>query len=157
MILIRQKSRNGIGEHCALYIHYILGTETSSTTLEWLLLFMAEYPQVQEKVYQEIQNEIGSLRSPNLHDKSNTPYTLAAMEEVMRLCPMAFISFTRMAVQDVNIKGRLYPKGTQVYVNIRPIHRNAKVLALINLVRCRVIINIFSTSLILKRSIRIVF
>lgn len=114
--------------------HFILlGTDTSSTILEWSLLYLTENPDVQQKVFEEIKSQIGTLRPPNLHDKQNTPYAMAVLEEVMRLCPLAFLTVPKMALEDVSIKGRFYPKGTVVFANAWAIHRNSKVFNLVSI------------------------
>ncbi len=40
---------------------FIAGTETTTTTLKWSLLFMALYPDVQQKVQAEIDQVIGKI------------------------------------------------------------------------------------------------
>lgn len=38
---------------------FVAGIETTSTTLSYTLLYLAMYPEVQDKVHQEITNAIG--------------------------------------------------------------------------------------------------
>lgn len=103
------------------------GTDTTATLLEWILLYLATYPEVQRKAFKEIEEQIGTERPPNLHDRSNTPYTLAIMEEVMRHCPMAFLNLPHMSLEDVTLNGHFIPKGTQVFTYHLTIHRDEKV------------------------------
>ena len=38
---------------------FTAGTETTSTALKFCLLYMCKYPEMQEKVYREIESQIG--------------------------------------------------------------------------------------------------
>uniref|UniRef100_A0A673GK54 Cytochrome P450, family 2, subfamily AE, polypeptide 1 n=1 Tax=Sinocyclocheilus rhinocerous TaxID=307959 RepID=A0A673GK54_9TELE len=58
------------------------GTETTSNTLRWALLFMVKYPEVQEKVQSEIDQVIGQTRQPLMDDRTNLPYTYAVLHEI---------------------------------------------------------------------------
>lgn len=49
------------------------------------LLTLVEYPDEQEKIYQEILDVVGEERLPTLEDKSKLPYTNAFIYEVTRL------------------------------------------------------------------------
>ena len=45
------------------------GSETTATTLSWALLYMILYPEIQEKVHQEIDEVLGG-REPTLDDRT---------------------------------------------------------------------------------------
>ena len=51
------------------------GSETTSTTLTWAVLYMVRYPQIQRKVQRELDQIVGTDRSPTMQDKANLPYT----------------------------------------------------------------------------------
>ena len=44
------------------------GSETTSTTLAWAVLYLILYPDVQEKVHREIDEVLGD-REPSMEDK----------------------------------------------------------------------------------------
>jgi len=46
------------------------GSETTSTTLNWTILYLTANPNVQEKLYQEIISVLGTTESPKLSDRS---------------------------------------------------------------------------------------
>lgn len=48
------------------------------------LLKLVEYPEEQNKIYEEIVDVVGRDRMPTLEDKSKMPYTNAFMYEVTR-------------------------------------------------------------------------
>lgn len=46
---------------------FIAGSETTSTTLTWALLYLAVFPKAQAKVAQEVELVIGDSSLPNLN------------------------------------------------------------------------------------------
>ena len=63
---------------------FMAGSETTSTTLTWAVLYMAREPQVQVKVQAEIDNIVGRSRMPCSADRASMPYTEAVIHEIMR-------------------------------------------------------------------------
>jgi cytochrome P450 len=49
---------------------FMAGSETTSNTLEFAILYMMLYPEVQRKVQQEIDTVIGSDRFPTAADRA---------------------------------------------------------------------------------------
>ena len=84
-MLVGLYARTFVSEKELLYVIHDLfaaGSETTSTTMRWSLLFMAAYPDIQQKVYEELSATIGKDRQPSMNDKRNTPYTEAVLNEV---------------------------------------------------------------------------
>uniref|UniRef100_A0A8C8DBX6 Cytochrome P450, family 2, subfamily P, polypeptide 10 n=1 Tax=Oryzias sinensis TaxID=183150 RepID=A0A8C8DBX6_9TELE len=88
------------------------GSETTTTTLYWGLLFMIHYPDIQEKVHAEIDAVIGSSRQPSMADKENMPYTDAVVHEIQRMGDIVPIGVARMASRDTILDTYTIPKGT---------------------------------------------
>uniref|UniRef100_A0A0W0F749 Cytochrome p450 n=1 Tax=Moniliophthora roreri TaxID=221103 RepID=A0A0W0F749_MONRR len=61
----------------------------SLITIEWLVVAMLAFPDVQRKVQAEIDSVIGQSRIPTLADMENLPYMRAVMKEVLRWRPPA--------------------------------------------------------------------
>ncbi|CAG2104911.1 unnamed protein product [Medioppia subpectinata] len=59
------------------------GTETSQTSFLWAVLFIAYYPDYQDKLRNEINNELGDCM-PVIEDKSKLNYTMAFISEILR-------------------------------------------------------------------------
>ncbi|KAF2071903.1 hypothetical protein CYY_006782 [Polysphondylium violaceum] len=93
----------------------ITGTETSGSTLEWLFVYMANYPDIQEKVFGEIKSVVGSKNRVTLTDRASTPYFNAILKEVMRIKPIAVLGMPREALDDIQVGEYFIPKGTQVF------------------------------------------
>uniref|UniRef100_A0AAV2KXU6 Cytochrome P450 n=1 Tax=Knipowitschia caucasica TaxID=637954 RepID=A0AAV2KXU6_KNICA len=94
------------------------GTETTATTLRWALVFMMNYPEIQEKVQAEIDAVIGQSRQPVLTDRPHMPYTDAVIHEVQRVGNLLPLGFPKMASKDTTLGGYLIPKGTVMASNL---------------------------------------
>ncbi|XP_046561501.1 cytochrome P450 2J4-like isoform X2 [Haliotis rubra] len=67
---------------------FLAGTETSSTSVNWALLYMMKYPHIQKKCQEEIDNNIGRGRMITFSDRAKLPYVEATVNEVLRLSPV---------------------------------------------------------------------
>ncbi|NWV99011.1 CP2J2 protein, partial [Machaerirhynchus nigripectus] len=94
------------------------GTETTSSTLRWALLFMATHPEIQARVQAEIDAVIGQARPPALEDRNNLHYTNAVIHEVQRKGNVVPFNVPRMASEDAYVDGYYIPKGTAVMANL---------------------------------------
>ncbi|CAG5128740.1 unnamed protein product [Candidula unifasciata] len=94
------------------------GTETTSTTIIWCVLYMINYPEMQEKVYAEIMEEVGSSRLPNMQDKTKLPYLNAVIMETQRLASIVPLSLLHLCSENVTLKGYTIPKGTWIIPNL---------------------------------------
>jgi len=72
---------------------WFAGVETTATTLRWALLYMVKYPDIQAKVYDEIQRVVGHDRYPAMSDKPAMPYMTAVIHEVQRLPGIVGMNF----------------------------------------------------------------
>ena len=62
---------------------FLAGAETSYNSLDWAFLFMVEYPEIQSKSQQEIENTVGD-RKIKYSDRLNLKYTDATITEIQR-------------------------------------------------------------------------
>ncbi|CAN9500603.1 unnamed protein product [Ophioblennius macclurei] len=90
------------------------GTETTATTLNWALLYMIYYPDIQEKVQAEIDAVIGSSRPPAMSDREKLPYTDAVIHEVQRMGNIIPLNVIHMANKDTTLDKYTIPKGTMI-------------------------------------------
>jgi len=92
--------------------------ETTSGTLETLLLAMLHYPEVMKKAQAEIDRVVGHDRMPEFSDKDDLPYVAAVISEAMRWRPIAPLNAIPHAVTvDDEYNGMYIPKGATVYAN----------------------------------------
>ncbi|XP_033007859.1 cytochrome P450 2J2-like isoform X2 [Lacerta agilis] len=97
---------------------FFAGTETSSTTLRWALLYMAIFPEIQARVQAEIDSVIGQSRQPAIGDKDSMPYTNAVVHEVQRMSSIVPLNVPRMTTKDTTLAGFHVPKGTILLANL---------------------------------------
>ncbi len=90
------------------------GSETTSNTLSWSILFMIMHPDIQKKVQEELDNVTGRSRLPTWEDRVSTPYTEAVLFEVQRHADILPNAVPHEAITDTKIGPYKIPKGTQV-------------------------------------------
>nr|KAG5688577.1 hypothetical protein BaRGS_002792 [Batillaria attramentaria] len=99
------------------------GTGTVSCTLHWFILLMAAYPEVQEKLFKEIDSVVGQGRLPTLGDRPNLPYVQATITEVLRFSSPLPMSLPHATLRDTTLKGFDIPAGTVVLINLYSVSR----------------------------------
>uniref|UniRef100_A0A8C3T9H4 Cytochrome P450 n=1 Tax=Chelydra serpentina TaxID=8475 RepID=A0A8C3T9H4_CHESE len=97
---------------------FFAGTETTSTTIRWALLYMAIYPDIQGRVQAEIDAVVGQSRQPAMDDRDNMPYTNAVVHEVQRISNIVPLNLPRMATSDTTLAGFYVPKGIVLIPNL---------------------------------------
>ncbi|XP_031540203.2 cytochrome P450 2J2-like [Vicugna pacos] len=103
---------------------FFAGTETTSTTLRWGLLYMAFYPEIQEKVQAEIDRVLGQWQQPSTAARESMPYTNAVIHEVQRMGNIIPLNVPREVIVDTTLAGYHLPKGTTVLTNLTALHRD---------------------------------
>ncbi|XP_072337675.1 cytochrome P450 2K1-like isoform X1 [Scyliorhinus torazame] len=93
---------------------FAAGTDTSSSTLRWAILFLAKYPKIQRSVQEEIERVIGSEKVPRMEDRKRMPYTNAVLHEVQRFANIIPMNIPHATTRDTYFRGYFIPKGMQV-------------------------------------------
>ena len=81
-----------------------------------LIHLLAEYPSVQSRVQNEIDDMIGQ-RDPHVTDRNNCPYTEAFIIEALRFIAHAPLAIPHYTLETCNIRGHTIDKGTTVRFN----------------------------------------
>lgn len=102
------------------------GTDTTKTGLAWLLIAMAEYPEIQRKIQNELDSVISRDGFLPWDQRGKVPYTNAAVIEVLRWKTIVPINSLRMTTADIKIQGYDVPKGSIVIVNQWALHNDTK-------------------------------
>uniref|UniRef100_A0A665T622 Uncharacterized protein n=1 Tax=Echeneis naucrates TaxID=173247 RepID=A0A665T622_ECHNA len=101
---------------------FVAGTETTSTTLRWALLYMANDKVIPscctEKVQAEIDRVIGQSRQPSMEDRPKLPYTDAVIHELQRISNIVPLSLPHVTKREVQLEGYKIPKGVTVIPNL---------------------------------------
>ncbi|CAF3769219.1 unnamed protein product [Adineta steineri] len=105
-------------------VFLIAGYETTSVLMSFFFYVMATEPVIQEKIYQEIRQEIGD--DEVTYEKLNQlQYLDMVINETLRMYP-PFIRFDRVASKDYQLGNYLIPKGTIINVPVYPIHHDSE-------------------------------
>ncbi|KFQ29506.1 Cytochrome P450 2J6, partial [Merops nubicus] len=120
-----EKSKDGVkpkyDEDNLVYVIndlFLGGSETSSTTLYWGLLYMVVNPDIQEKVQKELDAVLGPFQLISYEDRRKLPYTNAVVHEIQRFSNIVFVGLPRVCVRDTTLLGFPVKKGTIIMPNI---------------------------------------
>ncbi|KAM6121786.1 uncharacterized protein FYN12_008716 [Phoenicopterus ruber ruber] len=86
------------------------GTETIATTLQWAILLMMKYPEIQKKVQEEIGRTVKAGSWATYEDRKNMPFTNAVLHEVQRFITL-LPHVPRCTAVDTHFRGYFLPKG----------------------------------------------
>ncbi|XP_069602811.1 cytochrome P450 2C23-like isoform X2 [Ranitomeya imitator] len=93
---------------------FLGGSETTAITMYFNLLILIKYPEIQDKVHEEIDQVIGQERAPKADDRNHMPYTNALLHEMQRISDTFPGGIMRSTTRDVTFHGYHIPKGTNV-------------------------------------------
>uniref|UniRef100_A0A8C5UA33 Cytochrome P450 2J2-like n=1 Tax=Malurus cyaneus samueli TaxID=2593467 RepID=A0A8C5UA33_9PASS len=97
------------------------GTETTSTTLLWALLYMVQYPEIQEKVQREIDAVLEPSDLISYEDRKKLPYTNAVIHEALRYSNVTSVGVPRQCLRSTTLLGFHIKKGTLVLPNLHSV------------------------------------
>ncbi|KAL3331192.1 hypothetical protein AABB24_034812 [Solanum stoloniferum] len=112
---------------CVLTDIVIGGTDTTITTVEWVMSELLNNPEIMSKVQQELKHVVGmnniveESHLPNLH------YLDAVLKETLRLHPALPLLLPKRPSQSAIVGGYTIPEGTKVFLNVYAIHRDPQV------------------------------
>jgi cytochrome P450 len=101
----------------------VAGHETTASTLNWTWWLVSQHPEVERRLQDE-QDRVGPLGAGATYaDLERLPYTLAVLQEALRLYPPAWI-LTRRTIGQDKLGGYDVPPGTDVFLSPFVIHRH---------------------------------
>ena len=103
---------------------FFAGHETTSTALTWTWYLLARHPEVEERLYAEIQSAVGD-RALTVGDLGRLPYLEMVVKESMRMHPSVW-SYMREPIADYRIGDVVLPKGSLVFICVYAVHRDAR-------------------------------
>ena len=106
-----------------IFTFFIAGTDTTSNLLIMTHYFLAQYPEVQNKLREEINKYDGEITFELL---LKMEYLNAVIKETLRLYGPADGIFPRVAMEDTMIGDVVIPKGYAIGLGMRELHSNPK-------------------------------
>jgi len=104
------------------------GLDNVTSTISWCILCILHSPHVQEKIFKEIQAEVGSERTPSLHDKNSLPYLSAVIMEAQRLGNIQPLNAPLKCNTDTEVLGFKIPKDASVIFNLDSVLHDPEVM-----------------------------
>ena len=111
----------------SLTLLFIAGADTTSTVINWGILYLITKPDIQTLVQSELDSVIGRNRFPRINDKVHLPYTRAVLQEVYRMASPVPLGVLHAVSDNTSIGPFYVPKGATVVPNIWGIHRDPQV------------------------------
>jgi len=103
---------------------FLAGHETTAVALSWAWYLLAQSPQTQARLAEEVDSVLGG-RTPAVTDLPRLRYTEMVVNESMRLYPPAF-ALSRRALRPCEIGGYTLPTGITVAIPIWVVHRDSR-------------------------------
>ncbi|KAG0476742.1 hypothetical protein HPP92_013583 [Vanilla planifolia] len=107
-------------------IHYLLGTDTSSATLEWATTELVRNTHVMKKAQEKVRKALKGNTNVEEKDINKLSYLNNVIKETMRVHPADPLLVSRLCRQMLEIGGYTAPVGSGVVVNAWPIMRDAR-------------------------------
>jgi cytochrome P450 len=97
---------------------FIAGTETTSASLSWSIIYAANYTECQNEIANEIHRVLGREKLPTESDRYKLPYVEAFLNETMRMHCAGPILLPRSVTHDTQFRGCHLPQDTFVLANM---------------------------------------
>jgi len=99
--------------------------ETTRSTIKTMMMLLALFPDIQQRVCEEIERVLGKNDRPTPQDLQDMKYMEAVIKETLRLYPSIPI-IGRQVNKTSTINGVVIPRGTCIIMNLMAMHRNPK-------------------------------
>lgn len=100
---------------------FVAGSDTTTSTLRWAFCLLASYPDIQQRLRQELLDQLGGSK-PTLADRQKLPFAEAVLMEVQRLGNVAPYGVEHVASEDLQLGGYKLPRGTIIISLLQAVH-----------------------------------
>nr|QWK52363.1 cytochrome P450 71A23 [Isatis tinctoria] len=104
---------------------FVGGTDTSSTLLEWEMHELLRHPDCLKRLQEEVRTVCKGRSSVSEDEIQDMHYLRAVIKEALRLHPPVPLMVPHVSTEDVELRGRHVPAGTQVMINLYAVGREA--------------------------------
>ncbi|XVF57798.1 hypothetical protein PTKIN_Ptkin07bG0011800 [Pterospermum kingtungense] len=99
------------------------GTDTTATTVEWMMAELLKHPNVMKRVQEEVRNVVGMKTKIDVDDINKMEYLKCVIKETFRLHPAGPL-LPRETSASVKLGGYDIPSNTIVFINVWAIQRD---------------------------------
>ncbi|HEY9284421.1 MAG TPA: cytochrome P450 [Pyrinomonadaceae bacterium] len=104
---------------------FLAGQETTALALAWAWHLLAENPEAEAALHEELDEVLEDGRGARFADLPRLRFAEAVVKESMRLYPPAW-GVGREAVRDCEVGGYRIPRGAQVFMMAYAVHRDPR-------------------------------
>ncbi|KAL3725386.1 hypothetical protein ACJRO7_030411 [Eucalyptus globulus] len=104
------------------------GTDTTSTALQWIMANLVKYPEIQERLYDEIKSVVGQgAEQVKEEDLPRMGYLKAVVLEGLRRHPPGHFVLPHAVTEDTELGGYVIPKDWTINFNVAEMGRDPEV------------------------------
>ncbi|KAI8334343.1 cytochrome P450 [Chlamydoabsidia padenii] len=104
------------------------GSDTTSVSLNWLIVILSHHPQIQKRLQAEIDGFIQAHgRLPTFEERDQLPYLISVQKESIRFRSTAPLGVPHVTTKNIVVRDYLIPKGTALIANSVGMHMNPDV------------------------------
>eukprot|EP00158_Paraphelidium_tribonemae_P007389 Partr_v1_DN28228_c2_g1_i2_m75690 putative cytochrome P450 len=109
-----------------MFAFLLAGHETTAHTLTYTLGMLALHPDIQQRLFESVEEVLHGGRAPNYEDYADLDYTGAVIYEILRLFPPTS-DIVKMVADDTLLGGKYHvSKDLLITIHITGLHRNPK-------------------------------
>ncbi|XP_047968900.1 ferruginol synthase-like [Salvia hispanica] len=101
-----------------LFDLFVGGSETNTTSIEWIMTELLFNPDKLKKLKEEIKSVVGEKGQIREADIAHLPYLQAVVKETLRFHPPGPLLLPRRSEADQEVNGYVIPKGAQILFNV---------------------------------------
>ena len=113
-----------IGAQCTTF--YLAGHDTTAHTIAWALHEIAQHPEVEEKIFEELTEVIGDRGTPTYEEANKLTYLQWVVKETLRLHPPVGV-LSRCTMEKTEFAGVAVPANCSVTVSLLAVHYSEQV------------------------------
>jgi cytochrome P450 len=106
-----------------LFTLYFAGQETTVNSLSWVIYYLAQYPEFQQRARSEVQQYWSTGDNPRFTDLDQFVFLNAAIDEAMRLAPAAYLTY-RDVENDMQLGAYRLKKKALLMLSMYVTHRH---------------------------------
>ncbi|XP_031330686.1 cytochrome P450 4c3-like [Photinus pyralis] len=103
----------------------VAGSDTTASMNSFIFIMLGMFPEIQEKVYQEVLDVLGPDKPVEAADLGRFHYMERVMRETMRIFPVGPV-LVRAITKDIQLESCVIPAGSSVVMVIIQTHWNEK-------------------------------